>query len=109
MVVSKGDHELRLDPLSDGERRLLALTGDLARRMVLANPTSTAPREVEGVILIDEVEQHLHPALQREVLPSLRRAFPRAPLVVTTHSPQVLSSVPASAIVARKDSAAVAP
>lgn len=99
MVVTKGDVELRLDQLSDGERNLIALAGDLARRMAIANPGSDAPLETEGVILIDEIEQHLHPALQRKVIPSLQRAFPKAQLIVTTHSPQVLSSVPASAIV----------
>lgn len=99
MVATKGDAELRLDQLSDGERNLVALAGDLARRMVIANPTSDAPRETEGVILIDEIEQHLHPGLQRKVIPALQRAFPNAQFIVTTHSPQVLSSVPASAVV----------
>lgn len=99
MVVTKGGGELRLDQLSDGERNLIALAGDLARRLVIAHPDHASPREVEAVILIDEIEQHLHPALQRKVIPSLRRAFPNAQLIVTTHSPQVLSSVPASAIV----------
>lgn len=99
MVVTKGDVELRLDQLSDGERNLIALAGDLARRLVIANPEHPSPRETEAVILIDEVEQHLHPALQRKVIPSLQRAFPKAQLIVTTHSPQVLSSVPASSVV----------
>jgi ABC-type cobalamin/Fe3+-siderophores transport system ATPase subunit len=99
MVVQKDGVELRLDQLSDGERNLIAMTGDLARRMVIANPTSETPRETEGVILIDEVEQHLHPAWQRRVLPALQRAFPKAQLIATTHSPQVLSSVPATSIV----------
>jgi predicted ATP-binding protein involved in virulence len=99
MVVTKDGTELRLDQLSDGERNLVALAGDLARRMVVANPTSDVPRETEGVILIDEIEQHLHPGLQRKVIPALQRAFPNAQFIVTTHSPQVLSSVPASAVV----------
>lgn len=99
MVVQKDGVELRLDQLSDGERNLIAMTGDLARRMVIANPASETPRETEGVILIDEVEQHLHPAWQRRVLPALQRAFPNAQLIATTHSPQVLSSVPATSIV----------
>lgn len=99
MVVTKAGTELRLDQLSDGERNLIALAGDLARRLVIANPEHPSPRETEAVILIDEVEQHLHPALQRKVIPSLQRAFPKAQLIVTTHSPQVLSSVPASSVV----------
>jgi predicted ATP-binding protein involved in virulence len=99
MVVTKGGVELRLDQLSDGERNLIALAGDLARRMVIADPTNESPLDTVGVILIDEIEQHLHPAWQRQVIPALRRAFPQAQLIVTTHSPQVLSSVPASAVV----------
>jgi predicted ATP-binding protein involved in virulence len=52
-----------------------------------------APERVEGVVLIDELDLHLHPRWQRDALPRLRAAFPRLQLVVTTHSPQVLSSV----------------
>jgi len=99
MVAAKGAQEFRLDQLSGGERNLLALTGDLARRLAIATPTGDSPRDAEAVILIDEVEQHLHPALQRKIVPALQRAFPKAQLIVTTHSPQVLSSVPASAVV----------
>lgn len=99
MVVTKDGLPLRLDQLSDGERNLVALAGDLARRMVIADPSAEPSRESEGVILIDEVEQHLHPAWQRRVIPALQRAFPRAQFIVTTHSPQVLSSVDASSVV----------
>ncbi len=99
MVVTKGDVTLRLDQLSDGERNLIALAGDLARRMALFDPAHERPNELDAIVLIDEVEQHLHPGLQREVIPALRRAFPNVQLVVTTHSPQVLSSVPAEAVV----------
>lgn len=106
MVATKDGIELRLDQLSDGERNLIALVGDLARRVVLADPTSESPRETEGLVLIDEVEQHLHPAWQRRVIPALRRAFPKMQLVVTTHSPQVISSVPESAVLVLDGSAA---
>ena len=52
----------------------------------------TRPREWGAVVLIDEFDLHLHPRWQRVALPGLRRAFPRLQLVVSTHSPQVLSS-----------------
>lgn len=100
MVVTKGDTQFRLDQLSDGERNLIALTGELARRMAIASPHLPDPRQTEGVVLIDEIEQHMHPGLQREVLPRLRRAFPQAQFIVSTHSPQVLSTAPRDAIVA---------
>jgi len=100
MVITKGDTQFRLDQLSDGERNLIALTGELARRMAVASPKSDDPRQLEGVVLIDEIEQHIHPGLQREILPRLRRAFPRIQFIVSTHSPQVLSTAPRDAIVA---------
>lgn len=98
MALQKGGEDLFLDQLSDGERTLLSIVADIARRLAIANPAAEAPLHCNAVILIDEIEQHLHPRLQREVLPALRRAFPNAQFIVTTHSPQVLSSVPASAI-----------
>jgi|GEM_PF-1218269 len=100
MVITKGDTQFRLDQLSDGERNLIALTGELARRMAVASPRSDDPRQLEGVVLIDEIEQHIHPGLQREILPRLRSAFPNVQFIVSTHSPQVLSTAPRDAIVA---------
>ena len=93
MIVSKSGEPFAIDQLSDGEKCLLALAGDLARRLVLANPRAAAPLDRPAVILIDEVELHLHPGWQRTVLPRLLETFPRCQFVVTTHSPQVLSSV----------------
>ena len=70
------------------------MVGDIARRAVMLNEKDggDAPERAEGVVLIDELDLHLHPRWQRVVLDGLRRAFPRLQLVVTTHSPQVLSS-----------------
>jgi predicted ATP-binding protein involved in virulence len=80
--------------LSDGFHVYLALVTDLARRAVMLNEQDggDAPSVVEGVVLIDEIDLHLHPRWQRVVLDGLRRIFPRLQFVVTTHSPQVLSS-----------------
>jgi predicted ATP-binding protein involved in virulence len=80
--------------LSDGFHVYLALVTDLARRAVMLNEQDggDAPSVVEGVVLIDEIDLHLHPRWQRVVLDGLRRVFPRLQFVVTTHSPQVLSS-----------------
>lgn len=93
MMLTKGEHRLDVAQLSDGEKCLLALIGDLARRMVLATPGAENPLEHEAVVLIDEIELHLHPGLQRTILPTLQNIFPKTQFVVTTHSPQVLSSV----------------
>jgi predicted ATP-binding protein involved in virulence len=80
--------------LSDGFHVYLSLVADLARRAVMLNEQDggDAPSVVEGVVLIDEIDLHLHPRWQRVVLAGLRNIFPRLQFVVTTHSPQVLSS-----------------
>lgn len=93
LVMEKNGLELRVDRLSDGEKLLIALVGDLARRVALANPSMDNPLHGEGVVLIDEIEQHLHPAWQRTILGNLRRTFPNVQFVVSTHSPQVLGEV----------------
>ena len=103
MVVSKGHTELLLDQLSAGERGLLALVADLTRRLAVAFPDAPDPLAGEGLVLIDEIELHLHPAWQRSVLPSLRRTFPNCQFIVTTHSPQVISEVPNDAVVLLQD------
>ena len=103
MVVEKEGVLLSLHQLSDGERTLLAVGADIARRLAIANPDAPSPLACEAVVLLDEVELHLHPAWQRAVLRSLRRAFPRGQFIVTTHSPQVLGEVPNDAVVLLKD------
>ena len=81
--------------LSGGHRRYMALVADIARRAAMLNrfDGSEAPTRVEGVVLIDKFELHLHPRSQRLALAGLRHVFPRLQFVVTTHSPQVLASV----------------
>ena len=98
MTVSKGGSELDLAQLSDGEKCLVAMVADLARRLALANPSSEAPRKGNAIVLIDEIELHLHPQWQRLVIPSLQRVFPGCQFIVSTHSPQVLSSQEAEGV-----------
>lgn len=88
-------HVARWTELSDGYHVFIALVADLARRAIMLNQFdgADAPGRVEGVVLVDEIDLHLHPRWQRVALPRLRNVFPRLQLVVTTHSPQVLSSV----------------
>ncbi|MEP0816202.1 AAA family ATPase [Trichocoleus desertorum GB2-A4] len=93
MTVKKYGQDLSINQLSDGEKCLLAMVGDLARRLAIANPGLADPLQGEGVVLIDEIELHLHPAWQREVIPALTRTFPNCQFIVTTHSPQVVSQV----------------
>lgn len=93
MTVTKQGQELIVNQLSDGEKGLLALVGDLAGRLAIANPSLAAPLQGSGVVLIDEIELHLHPKWQREIIPALTRTFPNCQFIVTTHSPQVISQV----------------
>jgi len=98
MTVRKQGKEIRIDQLSDGEKCLIALVGDLARRLAIANPIRENPLEGEGIVLIDEIDLHLHPAWQRKVLGNLKRTFPGCQFVVSTHSPQVLGEAEARQI-----------
>jgi predicted ATP-binding protein involved in virulence len=93
LTIHKADQEIELDWLSDGERSLLALAGDLARRLATTYPDSLNPVQEKGLVLIDEIELHLHPAWQRIIIQRLTKTFPQCQFIVTTHSPQVLSEV----------------
>lgn len=90
MKVKKGNKDIRVDQLSDGEKCTIALFGDLARRIAMANPNKENPLLGEGIVLIDEIELHLHPLWQRRILKVLQTTFPNIQFIVTTHSPQVL-------------------
>ena len=94
MVRFDDGHVTPWSALSDGYHVFIALVADIARRAVMLNEIdgADAPARVEGVVLIDELDLHLHPRWQRVALPRLREAFPRLQLIVSTHSPQVLSS-----------------
>ncbi|AHJ29884.1 AAA family ATPase [Nodularia spumigena CS-584] len=93
MTLQKQGEELIVNQLSDGEKCLLAMVGDLARRLAIANPGLPDPLQGSGIILIDEIELHLHPKWQRGIIPDLTRTFPNCQFIVTTHSPQVISDV----------------
>ncbi|MEP7308047.1 MAG: AAA family ATPase [Acidobacteriota bacterium] len=98
-VVDKRGQPLYLHQLSDGERGLLALVFDLTRRLTIANSDSdNAIAEGVALVLIDEIELHLHPKWQRDVLQRLRDIFKACQFVVTTHSPLVLGEVPARCV-----------
>lgn len=93
MIVNKENKTLRVDQLSDGEKCTLAMIGDLARRLAIANPLLEDPKKGEGVVLIDEIELHMHPDWQRKIIGKLRITFPNIQFIITTHSPQVLNEV----------------
>jgi predicted ATP-binding protein involved in virulence len=90
----KSGKRLYLWQLSDGEQGLIALALDMVRRLAIANPFTENPiKEGIALVLIDEIELHLHPKWQRQVLRRLREIFNNCQFVVTTHSPQVIGQV----------------
>lgn len=101
LVVSKHGRTFTFNQFSEGERILIALAADIARRAALTEhvPVLEAP----GVVLIDEIDLHLHPGWQREVLPRLMKTFPNVQFITTTHSPIVVASVPSESIRLLKD------
>ena len=93
LIVEKNGEKLSISNLSHGERLMFAMVGDIARRLSIANPGLDDPLQGEGVVLIDEIELHLHPGWQRKIVPLLTKTFPNIQFILTTHSPQVISSV----------------
>ena len=97
MTLCKAGQELNVQQLSDGERTLLALVGDMARRLTILNQADQVTHG-PGVVLIDEIDLHLHPRWQRDVVAKLKGAFPQCQFILTTHSPQVLGELPPEAV-----------
>lgn len=94
LVVEKAGTLLDVRQLSDGERGVLAMVLDLARRLSQANPEADNPlTEGRAVVLIDEIDLHLHPGWQRQIVRNLLRAFRGCQFIATTHSPQVIGEV----------------
>ncbi|MCX8505347.1 MAG: AAA family ATPase [Alphaproteobacteria bacterium] len=92
-VKMEDDSVFNIKELSDGYRNMLLIIMDFARRLGLAYPGYDNPNEAPAILLIDEIELHLHPKWQQRVLPDLQRAFPNTQIFVTTHSPAILSTV----------------
>ena len=94
LLINQGGITLDVDQLSDGERGVVALVFDIARRLSQANPTLDDPlSEGHAVVLIDEIDLHLHPKWQRQIVHKLTTTFPRCQFIATTHSPQVIGEV----------------
>jgi len=91
LVVKKRDSVLELNQLSDGERSIINIIFDLTRRITIANPTLKNPvSDGQAIVMIDEIELHLHPDWQRRVLYNLTNTFKNCQFIVTTHSPQII-------------------
>lgn len=91
MSVDKDGESLNVMQLSQGEKSLMALVGDIARRLAVMNPALENPLHGDGIVLIDEVDMHLHPQWQRQIVDRLSNTFPNCQFILTTHSPLVIS------------------
>ena len=102
IVVWRKEHQERIpiSRLSAGNRMTIGMIGDLAFRCCRLNSNKNmgALIATPGIVLIDEIELHLHPSWQQQILPTLQKIFPKIQFIVTTHSPQVISSVPAECV-----------
>lgn len=94
-IKIQDDYYLPFRMLSDGQREIVGLVADIAHRAAVLNPhlEENAPRESEGIVLIDELDLHLHPKWQRKIVADLRRTFPKIQFFATTHSPFILQSL----------------
>lgn len=94
LVIDHDQRTVAVRKMSDGERGTLAVVLDLTRRLAQANPEMADPAaEAEAVVLIDELELHLHPKWQRQIVRKLTETFPRCQFIATSHSPQIVASV----------------
>ena len=83
-----------LSQMSDGYKNTISLIADIAYRMAVLNPQlgTNVLKDTDGVVLIDEIDLHLHPAWQHRILSDLQEIFPKVQFIVTTHAPAVISS-----------------
>lgn len=91
MAIDKDGVTLNVAQLSQGEKSMMALVGDIARRLAMMNQSLDNPLHGDGIVLIDEVDLHLHPKWQRSLIRQLSETFPNCQFVLTTHSPLVIS------------------
>jgi hypothetical protein len=101
LVVNFGAGEVPFGSLSDGQRGFFAMIAEIAIRCTQLNPqlNGEAIRQTTGLVLIDEIDLHLHPEWQRQIVRSLVETFPKIQFVVTTHSPIVLTEVESTSVV----------
>ncbi|WP_112193062.1 AAA family ATPase [Pseudomonas sp. LG1E9] len=96
LLVNLNDNTtLLFKNLSDGQRGMIALIADIARRMCLLNPQKghTVLAETSGIVVIDELDIHLHPDWQRTIVSALKNAFPKIQFIAASHSPQIIGGL----------------
>lgn len=92
-LIDKNGSTLEYEQLSEGEKSILSLVFDISYRLAIANPKMENALEGKGVVLIDEIDTHLHPSWQKSILNCLMTAFPNIQFIVTAHSALVVNQV----------------
>lgn len=98
LKVNVDGREINIFQSSQGQHVFMSMIADISKKLVTLNPEMDNPLHGQGIVLIDEVELHLHPKWQQNIVESLTSTFPNIQFIVTTHSPQVLSTVDKSCI-----------
>ena len=92
LTNEQGD-DLQIEQLSGGYKAVLSVVADIAKRLTIANPDSENPLKEEAVVLIDELDLHLHPKWQKSIVDDLKRTFPNCQFIISTHSPFIIQSL----------------
>ncbi len=103
---SNNEHvRIPVSMLSDGYKCTISLIADIAYRMAVLNPQlfDNVLTETEGIVIIDEIDLHLHPMWQKRILKDLMSIFPKVQFIVSTHAPEVINSVRSESIVVLKN------
>lgn len=104
LLITKGGVELDVRHLSEGERGMLALALDLARRLSQANPGLDDPvRDGVAAVLIDELDMHMHPTWQRQISSLLTQTFRNCQFIASSHSPQIIGETQPNQLVLLKE------
>jgi predicted ATP-binding protein involved in virulence len=95
LFLKKGSKYLKVSQLSSGEKNILLTVADIAAKIAQLNPITTnhVLHEARGVVLIDEIEQHLHPAWQRKIIIALMNTFKNIQFFLSTHSENIVLSI----------------
>jgi predicted ATP-binding protein involved in virulence len=103
LQIKKGDKTLEFIQLSSGEKYVFAMVLELIYRNVLLNSNATDLRNTPGIVLIDEIENHLHPRWQLTIIKALETCFPKVQFIVSSHSDLIATSVRKEQIIALND------
>ncbi|MBL4797688.1 MAG: AAA family ATPase [Oleispira sp.] len=98
LILESLGSRVNIEQVSKGQQTMIALVADLTTKLVMLNPDAKEPLNGKGIVIIDEIDLHLHPSWQQRVVLDLQRTFPNIQFIISTHSPQVLSTVDARCI-----------